>query len=110
MAARAHFSHNELQDKNSSEMQEMLFQKGINWNDFPAFFRRGSYVRRVVTTRKFTTEELEALPPKHNARLNPELEVERSEIKVLELPPLGRIANREGVLFLGEAPVLKAEI
>ena len=30
MAARAYFSHNALMDKNGSEMQEMLFQKGIN--------------------------------------------------------------------------------
>lgn len=43
MAARAYFSHNELQDKNTSEMQEMLFSKhGINWNNYLTECKRGS--------------------------------------------------------------------
>jgi tRNA(His) 5'-end guanylyltransferase len=106
MAARAHFSHKELQDKSGKEMQEMLFSVGVNWNDFPAFFKRGSYVQRVTVINKFTTEELESLPSKHAARLNPALEFERVEIKLLELPPLGSIVNRERVLFFGHPPLL----
>lgn len=40
--AQANFSHKELQGKNGSEMQDMLFlQKGINWNDTPTKFKRG---------------------------------------------------------------------
>lgn len=35
-----------LQDKSSSQMQELLFQKGVNWNDYPAFFKRGTFVLR----------------------------------------------------------------
>lgn len=43
MAARAYFSHKELHKKNSSEMQEMLFNKyGINWNNYPTDCKRGS--------------------------------------------------------------------
>lgn len=43
MAARAYFSHKEVQDKNTSEMQEMLFSKhGINWNNYPTVCKRGS--------------------------------------------------------------------
>lgn len=34
--AQANFSHKQLQNKNCSELQEMLFQeKGINWNNIP---------------------------------------------------------------------------
>lgn len=45
MAAQAKFSHKELHGKSSNEMQEMLFQKhGINWNDYPVGFKRGSMV------------------------------------------------------------------
>ena len=40
MASQAFYSHKELNNKNGSEKQEMLFQKGINWNDYPAFFKR----------------------------------------------------------------------
>lgn len=43
MAARAYFSHNEVQNKNTSQMQEMLFAvHGINWNDYPIPCKRGS--------------------------------------------------------------------
>jgi tRNA(His) 5'-end guanylyltransferase len=43
MAARAYFSHNECNNKNQSQLQEMLFQeKGINWNDYPTHLKRGS--------------------------------------------------------------------
>jgi tRNA(His) guanylyltransferase len=107
MAARAQFSHRELMNKTVVEMREMLSQKGITWEDYPSFFQRGTYLQRRVTKRRFTTEELEALPERHNARLNPELEVERTDYAAIELPPLARIQNREGVVFFGEAPILK---
>lgn len=43
MVGQFYFSHKELQGKTCNEIQEMLFtQKGINWNDFPIFQKRGS--------------------------------------------------------------------
>ena len=80
MAAQSVYSHNQLNGKTGSDKQEMLFQKGINWNDYPDFFKRGSYIQRKRTLTKFSTEELEKLPQKHQARLNPNLEIERWEI------------------------------
>lgn len=41
MLARSLYSHKECTDKNNSELQEMCFQKGINWNDCPIPQRRG---------------------------------------------------------------------
>jgi tRNA(His) 5'-end guanylyltransferase len=106
MAAQAYFSHASLQGKNGKQMQEMLFQEqGINWSEYPAAFKRGTYVRRVTTSEPFTAEEIAALPAKHQARTNPDLVVERSRIDVVELPPLASIINRSGVLFRGCAPV-----
>ena len=32
-SARAYYSHKQCDKKNTDEMQEMLFQRGINWND-----------------------------------------------------------------------------
>jgi tRNA(His) guanylyltransferase len=101
MAARAYYSHNELLNKSGSEMQELLFAKGVNWNNYPDFFKRGSYVQRKTVTQKFTTEELEALPPN--------LEFERIEISSVSLPPLARVTNRERVLLYAEEPILRAE-
>lgn len=41
MLARSLHSHKECTDKNNSELQEMIFQKGMNWNDLPAAQKRG---------------------------------------------------------------------
>jgi tRNA(His) 5'-end guanylyltransferase len=41
MLAQANFSHKELQGANSAKMHDMLNSKGINWNDYPASFKRG---------------------------------------------------------------------
>jgi len=107
MAAQEFYSHNELMDKNGSDKQEMLFVKGVNWNDYPAFFRRGSYIQRRKIAKKFSTEELEKLPAKHEARINPNLIIERSEYRVLDMPPFNKVENRVGVIFNGEEPITK---
>ena len=42
MLGQAHFTHKELQNKSSSDIQDMLMlQKGINFNDMPVEFKRG---------------------------------------------------------------------
>lgn len=99
MAAAAYYSHKQLHGKNSGEKQEMLFRKGINWNDYPAFFKRGTYVQRRTAAIPFSAEELDKLPPKHEARANPALIVERQVCTVLDMPPLFTVANREAVIF-----------
>ena len=87
MAAQHYYTHSELMGRSGAEKQELLFAKGVNFNDLPAFFKRGTYVQRREVLRRFTTDELEALPPKHEARLNPDLVVRRRETQRLELPP-----------------------
>lgn len=43
MVGQANFSHKELQNKSCNKIQDMLMtQKGINWNDFPTYQKRGS--------------------------------------------------------------------
>ena len=108
MAAQSLYNHKELQNKSCDEMQEMLFQKGINWNDYPAFFKRGSYVRKIKIKRPFSKSEIELLPEKHMARQNPELEVDRTDVEVVDMPQLSKIVNREDVLFDG-ADIIIAE-
>lgn len=104
MAARALYSHAELQDKSGSQMQELLFQKGVNWNDYPPFFKRGTFVLRRAINRRFTESELAELPPRHAAKLDPELVVSRTEVRPVEMPSFGKVLNRVGVLFDGEEP------
>lgn len=41
MVGQANFSHRELQEKSSNDIQDMLMlKKGINWNDFPTYQKR----------------------------------------------------------------------
>lgn len=41
MAAQSVYSHKELQHKNQSNLQDMLMEKGINWNDYEVWQKRG---------------------------------------------------------------------
>lgn len=100
MAAHSVYDHKVLQGVNGSVKQEMLFQKGINFNDYPAFFKRGTYVAR----RKIIKELSPDIPEKYR----PTEPVIRSVIVDLELPPLTTIANPIDVLFKAQDPVRKA--
>lgn len=109
MAAQVHYSHKQLMNKNQGDLQELLFQKGMNWNDYPAFFKRGTYIQRRKVKRKYILDKLGRLPPKHNARTNPDLEVERTEIRRLDMPPFTQVTNRVEVIFDGQDPIRKEE-
>lgn len=58
MGAQSLYSQKELNGKNTSVLQEMMFQKGINWDKYPAGFKRG---RMILKNKK---EEVE-IPEKH---------------------------------------------
>lgn len=104
MAARSLYSHKHLIGKSGNEMQELLFQKGVNWNDYPAFFKRGVFVGRKTVSRKFSAVELAKLPPKHAAHQNPDLCVDRKSIEIIQMPQFGKVTNRVEVLFEGAEP------
>jgi len=50
--AQSMFSHRELENKNTDQMQEMCFQKGVNWNDFSAKLKRG----RLIVKQNYEKE------------------------------------------------------
>lgn len=50
LLAQALYSHSELQHKNSSDKQEMCFQKGVNWNALPTYRKRGVCVVKQDST------------------------------------------------------------
>ena len=104
MAASSVYSDKELLHKHGENKQEMLFQKGINWNDYPVSFKRGIYIQRRWIMRTFTDAELTCLPPQHAARKDPMLVVVRSEWQELEMPIFSTVLNREDVIFTGATP------
>jgi tRNA(His) guanylyltransferase len=46
MVAQSLYSHKELHLKNSSDKQEMIFQKGQNWDKYPTYQKRGTVCTR----------------------------------------------------------------
>lgn len=49
--AQSLYSHNELNGKNTNEMREMIFQKGINWNDYAPKYKRGRFIEKVAVKK-----------------------------------------------------------
>lgn len=62
MAAQAHYSHHELHGVASPGLHDLLYSKGINWDEYPAFFKRGTYLARRPYQRYLTDEELSRIP------------------------------------------------
>lgn len=99
MAAHTYFSHKSLQGVNGDQMQERLFsEKGINFNDYPAFFKRGTYVKRQTVLKELTENELSKIPVDRR----PDGLIMRSEVSRLNWPPILKIRNRVGVVFDNE--------
>lgn len=104
--AQSKFSHKEMQNKSTAELQEMMFQlDGTNWSkDFTPEQKRGTYFSRVKTVRPFTAKEIEKLPPRHHARSDPNLKVTRTDVQQIVLPKLTSIKNRVSCILLGAKP------
>lgn len=111
MIAQSIYSHQQLKHLNGNQMQEkMMVEKGVNWNAFETRKKRGTYVKRIKTSKPFTAKELASLPPKHNAHKNPNLNIEKSIIKVMEYPVFSKIGNRVEVIFDNQSPILTSDI
>lgn len=110
MLAQSLFSHDQLQGLNGNELQDkMMLEKGVNWNDLDSRLKRGTYVKRIKTTKPFSIEELSTLPSKHMAHNNPNLTIERSVIEIVEYPTFNKIVNKERVIFFDEKPQINNE-
>lgn len=101
MAASAFYSHTELHGKNSADKHEMLHAKGVNWNDYPAHFKRGIYLQRQGHHVSLSLEELARIPEAHQPLGGV---VWRTSVIGLDLPPIRQVTNREAVLFEGAHP------
>lgn len=52
MLAQSLYSHKELEKKNQTDLQEMCFQKGHNWNDLSIGKKRGSFIVKNKSIEK----------------------------------------------------------
>lgn len=106
MLGHSEYSDEQLHKLNTSEIQDkLMIEKGINWNDLEPCLKRGTYIRRVKTSKPFSESELLGLPPKHEAHKNPNLIIEQNLISEIELPIFSRIINQVDVVFNGAEPL-----
>lgn len=70
MGAQSLYSQKQLHGKNTSELQELMHQKGVNWNDYPVGFKRGRMILKekiekflIVPPRFINQEEYVASEP-----------------------------------------------
>lgn len=104
MAARTVLSHKACQNLSSAQMQDKMMEKGVNWNDYDVAFKRGTYVQRFSSSVPFTSEEISKLPPKHEARLNPNLVVTRQLLRTIN-PRISKLTNPIDFLLYGKEPI-----
>lgn len=100
MATRCYYSTKEMFGKSGSEMQEMLFAKGINFNDYPARFKRGTFIQRRTILKELDAETLAKIPEDKR----PSGPIERQIISQIDMPKFSTVANRVEVLFDGATP------
>lgn len=104
MAAQHHFSHKSLQGQKRSDMLLRMAAKGINFEAYPSEFRHGSFVRRVLTSRPLTPDEIE------RAKTKAPTEVIRSDYPRLPLGDFRTVLNRDAVLFDGAKPLYLTDV
>lgn len=81
--SRLYYSAKQLFKKSTREQLEMLLEKGVNFDlDYPKF--DSLFVKHKIKGQ-ITQEELDSLPPKHNARTNVNSEYYRNVIKEMDL-------------------------
>lgn len=95
MVAQENFSPKQLHGKHGGEMVAMLREKGIEFDALPAFFRRGTFARRVTELRALTADELARIPERHR----PKEPVERHRIDSFQVEDFFGMDDRESFIF-----------
>jgi len=102
MAAHSEYNHKELHGAGFKMKHDLLHAKGVNWNDYPAFFKRGTYVAKREVMKKLSDAELSKIPEKFR---EPDKWFSRSVVCDLGLPEYTKIGNIERVFFFDEDPI-----
>lgn len=88
--AQSLYSHKELNGKSSDEQQELIFQKGQNWNDYPVGQKRGRIIEKIqfvngVDVRTIPFQEIKGPLMSGNKEVGP-ADVVRNKWTVVEPP------------------------
>lgn len=95
MAASEHFSPKALHKKHGDDQLAMLREVGVDFEAFPAYFRRGTLIKRVNVCRDMTADELERIPVQYR----PSGPIDRTDVVEVEMPELRGVEDRAALLF-----------
>jgi len=99
--AQSLYSHKELHGASSDAKQELIFQKGINWNDYPSRMKRGGFIEKVgelwikpkasksagIKVPEDEVENQRMIIGLHGSKYNPDFEYyERTHWETVECP------------------------
>lgn len=102
MACASQYKQKELQNVGSARQHDMLMDKGINWNNYPAFFKRGSYFAKRQVSAEMDDETWNKIPDKNK----PESRLfVRNVIVHLDCPPVDKVRNMMLVVYTGDYPM-----
>lgn len=108
MAAQSMFSHNSLSGMHGKQMQERMWQeRGVNFNDYPSFFKRGTFVRRVKEERVLTGQQLAKIP-QHYRPQGPVLRSHLDKVDIWlskQVDPVGVIFNGVPIIHVAEPDI-----
>lgn len=93
MAASAYYSHKFLHGKNSIEKKQLLADKGIMWDEFPEFFKSGTFAQRLHKEVALT-DDMKGFAS--NTGVDTTL---RSYVGNFHLPRLRQQEDAQGLLF-----------
>ena len=102
MAGRDIFSHKELQGKSTREMKEMLLEVGVDLEDYPANFKRGTFLQKRKVLVEITDDVWNRIP---EVKRPQNRNVFRSDVHELDMPPFVTVKNREDVIFRATKPI-----
>ena len=106
MAAREYYSHKQLMNLGRSDQMELLYKAGVNWNDYPTHFKRGTYFQRKEIVSHFTDEERDRLPDTHPGKYDPDFSFKRKRVRELDMPIFSTVTNRADVIFSRVRPLV----
>lgn len=104
MVAQKRFSPKALFQKDQTAMLSMLAEVGVDFDSYPERSRRGVFLRRITEMRTLTDAEMERIPEQHR----PTEPVMRSSVQEIPMPPFNEVANRVGVIFNSEPPIVSS--
>ncbi len=102
-------SPKQMHELDARGVRAWLATNGKAWGDLTEVRKFGSAIARRMRSVPFASEELERLPPKHAARTNPSLTVERWVYEAVELPLRWTCSNPVEVIFDGAMPVKREQ-